>query len=228
MRLHQIAGICLVAFTSASLGAAVPAEVERRATSTTSRVADAACTNGPLTRSCWKNGYSIATDFDLKFPTTGNTVTYNLEVVNGTCNPDGHDYGSTPRVCLTFGGQIPGPIIRATWGDNLVINVKNSMKDNGTSIHWHGVRQYHSTGDDGVNGLTECPIAPGDTKTYRFQVTQFGTSWFHAHYASQYGDGVVGTMIFDGPASSNYDEDLGPYTLSDWVSRWIALYESRG
>lgn len=97
-----------------------------------------------------------------------------------------------------------------------MINVKNSMRDNGTSIHWHGVRQYHSPGSDGVNGLTECPIAPGDSKTYSFQVTQFGTSWYHSHYSSQYGDGVIGTMVFEGPATANYDTDLGVYPITDW------------
>ncbi|KAK6438685.1 laccase, multicopper oxidase, benzenediol:oxygen oxidorectuctase [Oleoguttula sp. CCFEE 5521] len=216
MRFLNLAGVCLAGLASIASAGVVPAErvnaVEKRATSTTTRVADAACTNGPLTRSCWKNGYSVATDFDQKFPTGGATVTYNLEITNGTCNPDGNG----PRLCLLFNGQYPGPTIRATWGDNLVINVKNSMKDNGTSIHWHGVRQYHSPGSDGVNGLTECPIAPGDSKTYSFQVTQFGTSWYHSHFSSQYGDGVVGTMIFEGPATANYDTDLGVYPLTDW------------
>jgi len=130
----------------------------------------------------------------------------------GTCNPDGNG----DRLCLLINNQYPGPTIRATWGDQLVINVKNSMQDNGTSMHWHGVRQYHSPGSDGVNGLSECALAPGDSRTYSFQVTQFGTSWYHSHFSSQYGDGVVGTIIFDGPATANYDVDLGVYTLSDW------------
>ena len=204
MKLLQLASICTAAFTSLIAAVALPVEqIEER---------DTACTNGALTRSCWTNGYSVATDFDQKFPTTGNTVTYNLEITNTTCNPDGH--GS--RTCLLINGRFPGPLIRATWGDMVVINVKNSMQDNGTSIHWHGVRQFNSCGDDGVNGLTECPLAPGDTKTYRFQATQFGSSWYHSHYSSQYGDGIVGPMIFDGPATSNYDIDLGPYALSDW------------
>lgn len=175
MRFAQFAGVCLATFTSLASAAAVPEPnaVEKRATSTASRVADSACTNGPNTRSCWKNGYSVATDFDQKFPTTGKTVTYNLEITNTTCNPDGHG----ARTCLLVNNQFPGPTIRATWGDNLVINVKNSMQHNGTSMHWHGVRQYHSPGSDGVNGITECAVAPGDSKTYSFQVTQFGTSW---------------------------------------------------
>ncbi|GAB1731450.1 hypothetical protein NU195Hw_g1064t1 [Hortaea werneckii] len=209
MHLRQVAALGLATLTSLVSSAAVPAEpieVEER------QVADGGCSNGPYTRMCWGDGYSIATDFDQKFPTTGNTVTYDLEISNGTCNPDGNG----ERLCLLINNQYPGPLIRASWGDNLVINVKNSMQDNGTSIHWHGVRQYHTTEADGVNGLTECPLAPGDTKTYSFQVTQFGTSWYHSHFSSQYGDGVVGPMIFDGPASSNYDHDLGPYVISDW------------
>lgn len=182
------------------------------ASSSTSLVADASCTNGPLTRSCWSNGYSIATDFDQKHPTTGKTVSYSLEITNTTCNPDGN--GS--QQCFLINGQLPGPVIRASWGDTLSITVTNSMTDNGTSMHWHGIRQLGSTGSDGVNGITECPLAPGESKTYTFLCTQFGTSWYHSHYSSQYGMGVWGTIIIDGPASSNYDVDLGTFPINDW------------
>ncbi|KAK5148967.1 hypothetical protein LTR04_000259, partial [Oleoguttula sp. CCFEE 6159] len=102
------------------------------------------------------------------------------------------------------------------WGDTLSITVKNSMQDNGTSIHWHGIRQLGSNTADGVNGITECPLAPGDTRTYTFLCTQFGTSWYHSHYSAQYGDGAVGAIIIDGPASSNYDIDLGSYIVNEW------------
>lgn len=59
-------------------GALANAKLEKRATSsaaatTTSKAADSACSNGPLTRSCWSNGYSVATDFDAKWPNTGVT-----------------------------------------------------------------------------------------------------------------------------------------------------------
>ncbi|CAJ2503234.1 Uu.00g106280.m01.CDS01 [Anthostomella pinea] len=70
---------------------------------------------------------------------------------------------------------------------------------------------------DGVNGLTECPI-PGDggSKTYTFQAAQYGTSWYHSHFSTQYAAGVVGAIQINGPASANYDIDLGPYVISDW------------
>ena len=90
------------------------------------------------------------------------------------------------------------------------------MQDNGTAIHWHGVRQYQSPGMDGTAGLSQCPIAPGTSGTYDFLVTQFGTSWYHSHWSSQYGDGIWGSLIFDGPSTANYDVDLGAYPLNEW------------
>ncbi|KAL2350173.1 putative multicopper oxidase, type 1 [Cryomyces antarcticus] len=227
--IHSIGlfSICLLAFASLAFADTIPqdhilfgeqgAGLVKRAsttasTSTSTKVADASCTNGPLTRSCWGGGFSIATDFDQKHPTTGKTVSYNLEITNTTCNPD----GAGSKICLLFNGQYPAPTIRASWGDTLSITVKNSMQDNGTSIHWHGIRQLGSNTADGVNGITECPLAPGDTRTYTFLCTQFGTSWYHSHYSAQYGDGAVGAIIIDGPASSNYDIDLGSYIVNEW------------
>jgi FtsP/CotA-like multicopper oxidase with cupredoxin domain len=68
----------------------------------------------------------------------------------------------------------------------------------------------------GTNGVTECAIAPGDVKTYQFQATEYGTSWYHSHFSHQYGDGVVGTVQINGPATSNYDTDLGVLPMTDW------------
>ena len=44
------------------------------------------------------------------------------------------------------------------WGDTLSVTVKNSMQDNGTGIHWHGMRQLNTVGMDGTGGITECKI----------------------------------------------------------------------
>lgn len=53
--------------------------------------------------------------------------------------------------------------------------------------------------------------------TYRFQATQYGSTWYHSHLSLQYGDGLLGPMIINGPATSDYDEDLGVIFLSDWA-----------
>ena len=48
---------------------------------------------------------------------------------------------------------------------------------------------------DGVNGLTQCPIAPGDSFVYTWRAMQYGSSWYHSHYSVQYADGAVGPMV---------------------------------
>jgi hypothetical protein len=107
-------------------------------------------------------------------------------------------------------------LITADWGDNLIIHVTNNMKYNGTAIHWHGIRQLNNSEYDGVPGVTQCPIAPGDTFTYKFQATQYGSTWYHSHLSLQYGDGLQGPIIINGPATADYDVDLGALFLQDW------------
>ncbi|THY58832.1 hypothetical protein D6C98_02921 [Aureobasidium pullulans] len=197
--------------------AAGSAAMKRQASSTSSAAgsattlapddADTECTNGPHSRACWGDGFSIATDFDQKWPNTGKTVPYTLDITNTTLNPD----GTGDRLVMLINNQYPGPVIRAQWGDWLEITVNNKLPNNGTGIHWHGIRQFETCDQDGVPGITECPIAPGTSRTYRFHCTQFGTSW-----CVQYGVGTLGTLVIDGPATDNYDEDLGPFALTDW------------
>ena len=90
------------------------------------------------------------------------------------------------------------------------------MEDNGTSVHWHGLRQLNTNSMDGTNGVTECPLAPGQSRLYTFQATQHGTFWYHSHYSAQYSEGIFGAIIINGPATANYDVDLGSVTLNDW------------
>jgi hypothetical protein len=70
---------------------------------------------------------------------------------------------------------------------------------------------------DGVNGVTQCPSAQGDSFTYKFELTQYGHSWYHSHYSTQYGDGVAGPLLIHGPNSDNWDEEWTPILVSDWL-----------
>lgn len=72
---------------------------------------------------------------------------------------------------------------------------------------------------DGVNGVTQCPLAPGETLTYTWRATQYGTSWYHSHYAVQYAEGLLGPIIINGPASANYDTDLGAVMVTEWYHK---------
>ncbi|KAH7406828.1 multicopper oxidase-domain-containing protein [Phaeosphaeria sp. MPI-PUGE-AT-0046c] len=169
------------------------------------------CTNGPSSRSCWSGDFNIDTDMDEHWPDTGKVVKYHLDITNETMAPDGF-----ARPVMVVNGQIPGPTLVADWGDIFEISVTSHLTANGTGIHWHGMRQLGTNDMDGVNGVTECPIAPGETRVYRFRATQYGTTWYHSHYSVQYGDGLWGTMIINGPSTKNYDLDLGTYPITDW------------
>lgn len=82
-------------------------------------------------------------------PNTGVTRYYNLDVAPAKLSPDGYQ-----KDMLVFNGQFPGPLIEANWGDWVEITVTNSLEslDEGTSIHWHGLRQYQTQFADGVPG----------------------------------------------------------------------------
>ncbi|TLS24808.1 hypothetical protein PpBr36_08867 [Pyricularia pennisetigena] len=172
------------------------------------------CQNGPNSRNCWGK-YSIDTDFYKVVPDTGVTREYWISIEEKEdCNFDGYK-----RYCQVINGTSPGPLISADWGDHLVIHVTNNMKNNGTSIHWHGIHQRQSVEYDGVPGVTQCPIAPGKSLTYKFRATQYGSTWYHSHFTLQAADGVVGPLIIYGPATANYDNDMGLLFLSDWMHK---------
>ncbi|KAI5925908.1 Cupredoxin [Camillea tinctor] len=157
--------------------------------------------------------FDVKTDYEKSYP-KGVTREYWIEI-------DGNDHlaldGYPKHLGKYINGTYPGPTLEACWGDQLVIHVTNRRKDNGTTIHWHGIRQLGSNEMDGVNGVTQCPIAPGDTFTYNFTAQQYGHTWYHSHYSTQYPDGVAAPLIIHGPSSQDWDIDPGPVMLTDWV-----------
>ncbi|KAL8790997.1 MAG: hypothetical protein Q9195_006071 [Heterodermia aff. obscurata] len=172
-------------------------------------------------RTCWlKNKrtgekYDIYRDYEKVAP-VGIERTYELDATDGLAiNADGLDF----PLAKLFNRQYPGPWIQACWGDTITVKINNWMKvdgGNGTSIHWHGIRQLNTMHMDGVNGLTQCPIAPADSFTYSFKAHQYGTSWYHSHYSVQYADGLVGPLTLHGPTIIPYDEAIDPLLMTDW------------
>ncbi|OVA02810.1 Multicopper oxidase [Macleaya cordata] len=98
------------------------------------------------------------------------------------------EFHPTPvkRLCkthniITVNGQFPGPTLEVRNGDTLVVKVVNKARYNVT-IHWHGIRQMRTGWADGPEFVTQCPIRPGESYTYRFTIEgQEGTLWWHAH-----------------------------------------------
>lgn len=147
------------------------------------------------------------------------TVTYNFNITWVTANPD----GLLNRPVIGINGQWPLPYITATVGDSVVINVLNQLRNESTSLHFHGIYQNGSTDMDGVTGVSQCPIQPGGFFTYNFTIDQPGTYWYHSHEAAQYPDGLRGPLIVndpDSPYKGQYDEEI-VLTLSDWYHEQV-------
>ena len=116
---------------------------------------------------------------------------------------------------ITINGSSPGPMVRLKEGQEAVIRVTNLM-DEPTSIHWHGIILPPEM--DGVPGISFAGIAPGDTFTYRFPVTQSGTYWYHSHSGLQEQEGHAGPLIIDAatPDAFQYDREH-VLLLTDWT-----------
>lgn len=149
-------------------------------------------------------------------PNTGMTRQYHWTVTDTVLAPDG-----VTQTLITVNDQFPGPMIEANWGDWIEVTVKNNRSE-GTSLHWHGFLQTGTPYMDGTPGISQCPIAPGSSFTYRFRAELYGTSWWHGHYSAQYINGLVGPIVVHGPNHTAYDIDLGPVMLTDWFH---AYYE---
>lgn len=91
-----------------------------------------------------------------------------------------------------FNGTMPGPTIEAVQGDRVRLIVHNELPES-TAVHWHGLEM--PVRFDGVPGLTQAPIRPGQTYTYEFELHQNGTFFYHSHDAMQEGIGMVGLFI---------------------------------
>ncbi|KAM0449323.1 hypothetical protein ACHAO4_007670 [Trichoderma viride] len=168
--------------------------------------------NTATTRSEWCD-YDTSTDYYNEAPDTGVTREYWLELTDFTAAPDGFS-----RYAQAINGSIPGPTLIADWGDTVVVHVSNALSSstNGTSLHFHGIRQNYTNQNDGVVSITQCPTPPGSSITYTWKATQYGTTWYHSHFGLQAWEGVFGGILINGPATANYDDDLGVLFLNDW------------
>lgn len=89
---------------------------------------------------------------------------YHWVITDITANPDG-----VFRPMMVINGQFPGPMIVCNEGDTVVVNVINQAQ-NATAIHWHGLFQNGTNFMDGTVGVTQCPIATGQSYRYEFKV----------------------------------------------------------
>ncbi|KAJ8097160.1 multicopper oxidase-domain-containing protein [Lipomyces tetrasporus] len=154
---------------------------------------------------------------------------YNLTIHSEHRAPDG-----VSREVYLINNQLPGPLIEAEEGDDLEVFVQNDLEVE-TAIHWHGILQQGTPHMDGVPGVTQFPIPPGDNFTYRFSLkNEYGFYWYHSHVRAYYSDSVRGSLMvhpspsrlrpFDSLAGSSTElakllqaeRNAAPILLTDW------------
>lgn len=114
----------------------------------------------------------------------------------------------------TYGETLPGPGVRIRQGVPVRIRVENGLPEE-TAVHWHGIRLANAA--DGVPGLTQDAIAPGDSFTYAFTPPDAGTYFFHSHAGLQLDRGLYAPLVVEPtsePMSYDRDEVL---LLDDWL-----------
>ncbi|MCF9034779.1 copper resistance system multicopper oxidase [Acinetobacter nectaris] len=131
---------------------------------------------------------------------------YHLDINEQSVNLTGK---AVPKI--TVNGQFPAPNLTFTEGDEAVIHVHNSLKNEPTSVHWHGILLPNAMdGVPGLGGFKE--IQPNGDFTYRFKLRQSGTYWYHAHSDGQEQDGLYGAFVV-------YPKDNEPLTTTEKVQQ---------
>ncbi|XXG98615.1 hypothetical protein Hte_004940 [Hypoxylon texense] len=113
--------------------------------------------------------YILDPNWDSRAP--NRVRTYDWVIVDKEGDPDG-----IRKPMMMIDGQFPGPMIEANEGDVVEVNVRN-LASNATAIHWHGIFQNGTNWMDGAAGVTQCPIAPGASYRYKFNVTGQAGTW---------------------------------------------------
>jgi multicopper oxidase len=121
--------------------------------------------------------------------------------------------GGTIAETVSYNGTVPGPLVRASVGDELAVTVRNRLNRT-TSVHWHGIALRNDM--DGAPPATP-DINAGSEFTYRFSVPHPGTYWAHPHTGLDADTGLYFPVIVDDPADpGDYDAEW-VVLLDDWI-----------
>jgi FtsP/CotA-like multicopper oxidase with cupredoxin domain len=128
-----------------------------------------------------------------------------------------HEFAPGLRAkCWGYNGRVHGPTIEAVEGDRVRIYVTNKLPT-GTSVHWHGI--LLPNGMDGVAGLTQKSIRPGETFRYEFTLRQHGTHMYHSHHdeMTQMALGTMGMFVIHprSPKGPRPERDFA-LLVSEW------------
>lgn len=128
-----------------------------------------------------------------------------------------------------FNGQVPGPLIRVQEGDEVEVTVYN-LTGLSHTVHWHGIFQTNSWESDGVPHVTQHPIEPGESHTYRFVADKVGSLWYHCHVNVNEHVGIRGMwgpLVVDPKAPTELERMVTHDAIlmfSGWSSKYAETY----
>lgn len=145
----------------------------------------------------------------------GSTDIFSLDAQQPSTNIVGPDFPATD--VWAFNGSVPGSTVRLKQGETLNAVVSNSLQVP-TAVHWHGIRLPNAM--DGVAGLTQSAILPGESFNYSFTPPDAGTYWYHSHLNApeQVGRGLYGPLIIEEQKPPVVDRDI-VWMIDDWRLR---------
>lgn len=147
--------------------------------------------------------------------TRGSAPAGSLRAVSLTAGPLDLDLGDGSLFKVYGYNRVtPGPEIRVREGERLRVTLRNQLPEP-TTIHWHGVPVPN--GMDGVPGVTQAPVAPGDAFTYEFTAWPAGTYLYHSHAGYQLDQGLHGALIVEPRRQPGHDREF-VLLLEDWAT----------
>jgi FtsP/CotA-like multicopper oxidase with cupredoxin domain len=174
---------------------------------------------------------TIAAPHSVQFSKRDDTVKFEVDLTWEDVSPIGDS-----KKGILINGTSPGPALMINHGDKVEFLVHNNMEDE-TTIHFHGITQAKTPWSDGVPGLSQKPIKPGQSFLYKWEADEAGTYWYHAHYRSQIMDGAYGAIVIKNKKDADRpwkfisndtkvqeqlsaaDDSLQPVFVTDYVSR---------
>ncbi len=163
------------------------------------------------------------TDYQPTFTPGGSTLSFKVvdgvKVFHMIAEPVEHEFAPGLRAnCWGYNGQVHGPTIEAVEGDRVRVYVTNKLKAP-TTVHWHGI--FLPNGMDGVGGLNQKSIQPGETFMYEWTFRQSGTFMYHSHHdeMTQMAMGMIGMIVVHPrkpPPGYAVDRDF-VIMLSEWA-----------
>ena len=158
----------------------------------------------------------VATASILALPRTARAVTPQFDELNARPAAVQLAPPSYPKTEIWgYDGVMPGPELRISQGARVQRRFRNELPQ-ASSVHWHGIRIDNAM--DGVAGLTQAAVEPGESFDYDFVAPDAGTYWYHAHNRSveQVARGLYGALIVEEAEATDVDRDE-VLILDDWL-----------